>query len=147
MPLIINESFLPEADQPIERMQFEFHSSQGDINSILTQREDLESQISSEPAYLRQETQYARLLQKRASYGALHSNVVPFIWQEQSRSSAIKSCLEKWTGTASLNVNRNIDCGWANMTHDEKRYRVKYLWSRVRTVYNMIRFVFILREN
>jgi len=33
------------------------------------------------------------------------------------------------------------------MTVEERKYRIRYLWFRVRTVYNMIRFVTILREN
>ena len=33
------------------------------------------------------------------------------------------------------------------MSAEEKKYRIRYLWFRVRTVYNMIRFVTILREN
>ena len=33
------------------------------------------------------------------------------------------------------------------MSDEEKKYRIRYLWFRVRTVYNMIRFVVILRQN
>jgi len=36
---------------------------------------------------------------------------------------------------------------FSQMTSEEKKYRIRYLWFRVRTVYNMIRFVTILREN
>ena len=41
----------------------------------------------------------------------------------------------------------NVYVDFANMTPDEKSYRVKYLWFRVRTVYNMIKFIVILRLN
>ena len=34
---------------------------------------------------------------------------------------------------------------WYSMTKEEKAYRIKYLWFRVRTVYNGIRFIQILR--
>ena len=33
------------------------------------------------------------------------------------------------------------------MTDEQRQYRLKYLWFRVRCVYNMIRFVAILKEN
>ena len=33
------------------------------------------------------------------------------------------------------------------MTPDQKTERIKYLWFRVRTVYNMVRFIVSLRQN
>ena len=40
-----------------------------------------------------------------------------------------------------------IEYEFKNMTDEQKRYRIKYLWFKIRCVYNMIRFLAILKNN
>ena len=56
------------------------------------------------------------------------------------------NCFSKLVGRV-RRVNRNIDCGFRNMTPAERKYRIKYLWSRARIVYNMIRFLIMIDTN
>ena len=74
------------------------------------------------------------------------NKIVPFIWDEHKN---IKCSLYRLLKCARNDdrVDRNIDCGFTMMTPSERKYRVKYLWSRARTIYNMIRFIIILRQN
>lgn len=76
------------------------------------------------------------------------NKIVPFIWDGEHKK---KNCysINRLVKCARNDdrVDRNIDCGFELMTPSEQKYRVKYLWSRARTIYNMIRFIIILRQN
>ena len=56
--------------------------SRGKISIAKIWYQDLESQRSSELPLERQNTTYDVLLKKAAYQGALHTNVVPFIWED-----------------------------------------------------------------
>lgn len=42
--------------------------------------------------------------------------------------------------------NRNVDCKFSEMNSEEKKYRVRYLWFRVRCVYRWTQFLVRTRK-
>ena len=45
-----------------------------------------------------------------------------------------------------MNLIHYYKVDFASMTPEEKKYRIKYLWYKVRTVYNVIRFLMYIEK-
>ena len=44
-------------------------------------------------------------------------------------------------------IDRDVDIGWIDLAPVRKKYRIKYLWFRVRCVYNMIKFILAMQDH
>lgn len=72
--------------------------------------------------------------------------VVDNIWNE---TGSVKCrCCSFWPCTEKKQmIVESVCTDFQRMTQEERRYRIKYLWFRVRCVYNMMRFVIVLKTN
>ena len=69
---------------------------------------------------------------------------VPNIWIDPEEHYSMKARWKRyWSGEADevLNLAYYYDVDWKKMSFEEKKYRIKYLWFKVRTVFNAIRFI------
>ena len=88
----------------------------------------------------------------KSSYKALVTSLkvldikraVPNIWIDEEEHYSIKARWNRyWSGEAGevLNLAYYYEVDYKSMSYEEKKYRIKYLWFKVRTVYNAIRFI------
>ena len=88
-------------------------------------------------------SEYGEIQRKQEINRIKNRQVVDNIWQ----SSNSKRCHFCPCRSDSSESNQNHTLEFKNMTDEQKRYRLKYLWFRVRCVLNMIRFIIILKTN
>ena len=68
---------------------------------------------------------------------------VPNIWITEDQNSFKERCKRYFSGESDevMNLAYYYKVDYHSMSQEEKKYRIKYLWFKVRCVYNAIRFL------
>ncbi len=89
---------------------------------------------------------YGALDLKMKEQHKLYSTVVPDIWGEQNTSRGLRKCLKKIKCESQRNKDHEIIRNFSEMSDQQKKYRIKYLWFKVRCVKNIMGFIITMRN-